>query len=334
MSRRILLVSLALLFFPAAASAQFNVIKGKVRSTNNTTLNNAIVELRISGGGNVEQTVTRNDGDFAFSGLVSAQYEIVVSLAGFESTVQYARFNHPSRDGVREVVNVEIILRPRAEPSLASPGTSFAQDVPKSARAAYEKAMTKLREGGSDEAITLLREATAIFDDYFDARFALATELFRAGKEAEALQELERARQINDREGAVYHLFGLVMLKQRKFAVAEYAFREATRLNANNASSHFYRGLALIELVTREADERQRAADMDEAERALNHAFDLSGKRMTAVYLQRARIHERRGDKEAAARDLEQYLKAEPEAKNGQAIREAIMKLRGPKVKN
>ena len=52
---------------------------------------------------------------------------------------------------------------------------------------------------------------------------------------------------------------------------------------------------------------------------------------MTYVYRQRARIHERRGNKEAAARDLENYLKAEPEAKNAEAIRHAIAKLRGEK---
>ena len=40
-------------------------------------------------------------------------------------------------------------------------------------------------------------------------------------------------------------------------------------------------------------------------------------------------IGETRGQKEAAAVDLESYLKAEPEAKNGATIRAAIAKLRG-----
>ncbi len=81
----------------------------------------------------------------------------------------------------------------------------------------------------------------------------------------------------------------------------------------------------------RETEPRQRAADLEAADLELNRAWDNSNKRLTMVYLQRARIHESRGDREAAARDLESFLKAEPDAKNGAAIREAIGKLRAAK---
>ncbi|HWP42355.1 MAG TPA: tetratricopeptide repeat protein, partial [Blastocatellia bacterium] len=207
-------------------------------------------------------------------------------------------------------------------------GTRFAQDVPKAARAAFEKALTHLREGKSNEAITLLREAIAVFNDYFDALLTLGGEYYRVGKYQEAVEALERARQVNDRDALVYHLFGLVMVKQQKFTVAEYAFRESVRLNANNPSARFGRALALIELAFRNKDAGQRDADLAEAEKELDQAWELSGKRMNDVYLQRARIFERRGQKEAAARELESYLKAEPGAKNVEAIRAAILKLR------
>jgi Tfp pilus assembly protein PilF len=331
MRRRNLFLALALVLLPATVCAQGNMVRGKVRSTNGTSLNNAIVELRQSGGGMIDQTVTRNDGNYAFSNLRPAEYEVVVLLAGYEPTLQIARFNYGERMGFWEIVTVDVVLRPKPEAVLGPPGINFVQDVPKPARAAYDKAMVKLREGKSDEGVLLLQEAIGIFNEYFDANFSLGRELFRIGKDAEALEALERARQINDREAAVYHTFGLVMLKQQKFAVAEYAFREATRLAAGNAMSHFYRGMALIEVAVRSSDERQRAIDLKEAEKELGRALDLSDKRLAAAYLQLARIHERRGDKEAAARDLEIYLKAEPEAKNGAAIREAITKLRGPK---
>lgn len=331
MRRRNLFLALALVLLPATVCAQGNMVRGKVRSTNGTSLNNAIVELRQSGGGMIDQTVTRNDGNYAFSNLRPAEYEVVVLLAGYEPTLQIARFNYGERMGFWEIVTVDVVLRPKPEAVLGPPGINFVQDVPKPARAAYDKAMGKLREGKSDEGVMLLQEAIGIFNEYFDANFSLGRELFRIGKDAEALEALERARQINDREAAVYHTFGLVMLKQQKFAVAEYAFREATRLATGNAMSHFYRGMALIEVAVRSSDESQRAIDLKEAEKELGRALDLSDKRLAAAYLQLARIHERRGDKEAAARDLEIYLKAEPEAKNGAAIREAITKLRGPK---
>jgi tetratricopeptide (TPR) repeat protein len=321
-----------LLIFCATAFAQSNTLRGKVRSTNGATVNNAIVELRIGGGGMLAQTVTRNDGDFAFNGLATGEYEVAVTMAGYEPAVQLARFNQSGRMDFSEVINIEVLIKPKMDNRvLSAPGTNFAQDVPKAARAAYERAAVRFREGKPEEGVAALREAIANFNDYFDAYFALGKELFREGKDAEALEALERARQINDRQDAVYYLFGLVMMKQGKFAVAEYAFREATKLNANNVLSHFYHGKALIELAVRSDDEHQRNIDLGAAEKELDRAWDDSEKRLVDVYLQRARIHERRGQKEAAAVDLENYLKAVPEAKNSATIRAAIAKLREAK---
>jgi tetratricopeptide (TPR) repeat protein len=313
------------------ASAQGNMIRGKVRASDGTVINNAIVELRVGGGGMISQAVTRNDGDFTFPNLAVGEYEIAVSLAGYEPEVQMARFNDSDRMNFWEVLSVEIIIKPKASAAIGPPGTHFAQDVPKPAREAYDKGMAKLREGKSDEGVALLREATANFKDYFDAHFALGREMLRVGKENEALEALERARQINDRQDGVYYMFGLVMLKQQKFAIAEYAFREAVRLNGNNAATRYYHGMALIELSARTSDAKQSAVDLDNAEKELISAWEMSQKRLNDVYLQRARIYERRGNKEAAARELENYLKAEPVAKNAAAIRTAIARLRGEK---
>ena len=311
-----------------AVLAQNNTLRGKVRSPNGVTINNAIVELRIGGGAMIGQTVTRNDGDFAFSSLSGGEYEVAVTIAGYEPTVQMARFNQSDRMGFTEVINIEVLISPKKDLVLAPPGTSYAQEVPKPARAAYAKAIGLLREGKSDDGVAALREAIANFNEYFDAHYLLGKELFRTGKDAEALEELERARQINDRQDAVYYMFGLVMMKQGKFAVAEFAFREATRLNVNNVWSRFYHGQALIELAIRNSDQRQRDTDLSAAEKELDLAWERSERRLAEVYLQRARIHERRGQKEAAAVDLESYLKAVPEAKNAATIRAAIVKLR------
>jgi tetratricopeptide (TPR) repeat protein len=318
------------LVFVAAASAQRSMIRGKVRTPAGNPVNNAIVELRIGGSGMIGQTVTRNDGDFAFNDLESGEYEVTVTMSGYEPTTQAVQFADSHGMKLMEVVTVEITIRPKAEAALPVPTTLFAQDVPKAARAAYEKAIARLRENKSAEAIELLHTAIAEFSDYFDAHFVLGQELFRAGQDAQALEELERARQINDKQDAIYHLFGLIMFKQKKYALAQRAFREAEGLNPNNAASHFHRGMALIELAIRENGD-QHNADFTDAEHELDRAWELSEQHMNEVRLQRARIYERRGDKEAAARELEAYLKAEPDAKNAAAIKQAIAKLRNTK---
>jgi tetratricopeptide (TPR) repeat protein len=322
---------LSLLFFFAVESfAQnpSNMIRGKVISPGGTPLNNAIVELRDTGGAIIGQIVTRNDGDFTFNRVIPGEYEITVTGSGFETARQMVRFSQTDRMSFFEVVNVEIILQAKPEPAVHPAGISFVQEVPENARTAYEKSVAKLREGKSEEAIALLREAINLFPKYFDANFTLAKELFRTGKDKEALEAIERARQVNERESAVYYLFGLIMLKQQKFTVAEFAFREAVNFNAGNAAAHFYRGRTLIELALRNKDEKERAADLIDSEKELNQAWELSDKRIFEVYTQRARLHELQGNKEAAAVDLENFLKVQPNAPNAAAIRQAIETLR------
>ncbi|HEY7910346.1 MAG TPA: carboxypeptidase regulatory-like domain-containing protein [Blastocatellia bacterium] len=332
MQGRSLFPALTIILLAAVASAQNNnTILGKVRSTSGAAVNNAIVELRIGGGAMIAQTVTRTEGDFAFANLVAGEYEIAVTMAGYEPAVQRARFHDAGRMNSMEVINVEVLIRPRADPAPTPPGTNFVQDVPKAARAAYDRGVSRLREGKPDEGVRLLREAIAQFDTYFDAHFALGVELFRQGKDADAIGQFERCRLINDRQDGIYYMFGLVMLKQQKFGVAEYSFAQAVSLNSNNALSHYYLGQTMIEIALRTADDSQRAQRLDSADKELDRAWELSQKRINGVHLQRARIHERRGDKQSAARELESYLKAEPNAKNAASIREAITKLRGDK---
>jgi tetratricopeptide (TPR) repeat protein len=328
MRKRSLLPAVTILLLPTIVLPQVNVLRGKVRATSGVTVNNAIVELRQPGGAMIAQTVTRNDGDFSFSGLGTGEYEVVVTIAGYEPISQFARFMQSDRMNFQEVINIEVVIRPRAEQPLAPPGTSFVQDVPKAARAAYLKAIAKLREGKSEEAIAFLREAIGVYNEYFDAYFALGTEFVRLGKDSEALEALERARQVNDREGAVYYTFGLVMIKQQKFGVAEYAFGKAAQLSAGSPAAHFNHALALIEVAVRVGDTGKAKTYFADANKELDRAWELSAKRLTPVFLQRARIHEKLGDREAAARDLEAYLKAEPDAKNGIALKEAIETLR------
>lgn len=328
MNCRGLLLAVVIASSSLAGQGQNNVIRGKVRASNGQSLNNAIVELRKGGGGILSQTVSRNDGNFEFPGLEFGEYEVAVILAGYYPAVEMIRFKLPPGRGTFEVVNVEILLAPKREDALASPGVSFVQDVPKPARVAFEKAMASLRAGKSADAIGLLRRAIQEFDDYFDAHYQLGAELYRTGAYDAALEALERARQINDRESAVYYVFGLVMVRQQKYGVAEYAFREAIRLDAGSAGARFYRGAVLVEIAFRTSDEKQRQADLVEAEKELKRALDLSDNKVAAVHLLLYRIHERRGDKQTAARDLENYLEAEPDAKNAAEIRAAIIKLR------
>lgn len=336
MSRRSILALAALLVLPAVAIAQNSLLRGKVRVSSGAVVNNATVELRGSTGAVVGQAFSRNDGDFSFPRLSPGEYEVYVTMSGYEPVLQRVELRDSMRlsgasDAVSEIVNIEIILHPRAEPALAAPGTSFAQDVPKVARDAYVKGISKIREGKSEEGIVFLREATGEFHDYFDAHLALGFEFYKLGKDSEALEALERARQINDKISIVYYAFGQVMVRQQKFRAAEYAFGKAAELNDSHVNAHFNHAVALIEVAMRTKEPAEIKTLLANADRELDRSWDLSGKKLNTVFLQRARIHEERGDKAAAARALESYLKAEPDSKDAARVREAIAKLKAKK---
>lgn len=328
---------LLFLLLPVQGLAQNGMIRGKVRVLNGSTLNDALVELKQETGGLLSQSPTRNDGDFVFSGLRPGNYQITVTLSGYEPTteaVQLGNTNFIGRgnsDNPGEVVTLEIRLRPKAAAALGTPTSTFVQEIPDAARNAYEKGIAKIREGKSAEGLALLNEAVGKFNTYFDAHFALGSEYYRLGKDKEALESLERARQIYDRGAGVYYVFGMIMVRQQKFRLAEYAFGKAAELNDSYTLAHFNHGVALIEVALRSKDESEIKTMLEESHQELDRAWELSGKRLNTVYLQRARILEKCGDNEAAARELESYLKAEPAAKNAAIVQENIKKLRQKK---
>jgi Flp pilus assembly protein TadD len=329
MRNRSLLAVIALLSLISAALAQNSVIRGKVRANDGSTVNNAIVELTEVSGAVVQQILTKTDGDFTFMRIGPGEYEIRVTMAGYRPARELVQIRGSLRPNAApgETVNVEISLDPNTERLAGPPGVSFVQDVPKPARDAYEKGMTKIRDGKVEEGIVFLREATTQYNDYFDAHFALGSGYYRLGRDADALESLERARHINDRGAGVYYTFGMIMMRQQKFRTAEYAFGKAAELNDTNVAAHFNHAVCLIETALRTSDKNQVKDILARADRELDRSWELSGKRLSTVFFQRARVYQERGEREAAARELEAYLKAEPGAKNAAAIKEAIRKL-------
>lgn len=323
----VFLVLLWLFVFSLPAAAQRGTIRGKVRAPSGSTLTNILVELWHSGS-QTAQTVTTNDGDFYFTDLTPANYEIVISHSGYQPAVERAAFRFAKSEGRLEVVTVEITLKPLPGKTASYlPRIVFAQDVPFGARLAYEQAVKRLKANKTDEAIAKLKEAVISFPGYFQAHLLLATELSKRDQIQPALEALEKARTINDRDPRAYHLFGIIMARQQKYVVAEFAFRQAIQRDPANLQSYLSHAITLIEIAIKNPDRSQRLVQLDEAERNLKRALELSDRKLANVHLQLARVYEHRGERKAAASQLEAYLKLQPDAKNAAAIREAIAKL-------
>jgi tetratricopeptide (TPR) repeat protein len=307
------------LLLPAVAISQSdgNVLIGKVREESGRPLANVLVELQTGNGVLFAQTVTTNEGDYAFSGLAGASFILVINDANHELFSERVELTRTATGRPGERLRVDLVLKLRDKAKAAPAGTVFHQEIPEAALKAYRYGMRLLAERKSDQGISALREALKIMPTYFDAHFALGLEMFRLHRLNDAVQELEQARTANPRDSRLYHTFGLVLYEQKNYKVAADVFEAAARLNPSNAEALLMRGAALIEI-----------GRLNEAEEAISRADQISSHKLPMVHLHLAREYEKRGDRSRAADELESYLRQNPLADNASAIRDAIKKLR------
>lgn len=327
---------LVILFCLASTTyAQGHTIRGKIRNSLGANVGRASVTLERNGVP-VEQTVSNNEGDFNFSGLTDTSYTIIVVAPDYDpasESVEFVRATGPEQPGESRTIELMLTAKGGVRPPRA--GLSFVQDIPQTARTAFESGIKLARENHIPEALSAYEKAIAIFPDYFDAHFVMANELAKQAKFPEAIKQLDESRRVNPKDDRVYDLFGRVMMQQRKYAVAARIYAEAAKLNSSEGQYLLAQGTALVEQGSMidpkqsQAAAEERAFAFTEAERVLLEALKLN-KKLGDAHLQLARLYERKGERPRAADQLEQYLRLTPNVKNAEAIRQAIKTLRAP----
>jgi len=299
-------------------SSTGNVLIGKVRSHTGQTIANVMVQLESGNGVIVAQTVTSNEGDYAFSELTGASFILVVNDIQHEPFIERIEFTRQGSTRPGETLRFDITLSPKSRTGAERAGVIFHQDVPEAALKAYQIGLKLLSELKAEDGIAALNEATRLFPGYFDAHLALGLEMFRLHRYDDSIKELDKARIVNPRDSRLYHAFGLVLYEQKKYPMAVRVFEVSEQLDPRNAEAHLMRGAALID-----------TGQLHEAEAELNNADRLSSRKLALVHIQLARLYEKRGERGRAAGELERYLRQKPNAENAQAIRAAVAKLRG-----
>ena len=298
-------------------SSDGNVLVGKVRTRSGQTMANVIVQLESGNGVIVAQTVTSNEGDYAFGALSGASFVLVVSDVQHEPFAERVEFTRQGTTRPGETLRADITLVPKSRTATAFGGVIFHQEVPEPALKAYQRGLKLLSELKAEEGMAALNEATRLFPRYFDAHFALGLEMFKLHRYDDSIKELEKARIVNPGDSRLYHTFGLVLYEQKKYAMAARVFQECEKLDPRNAEARLMRAAALIDM-----------GQLDEAESELKEVDRLSSRKLVLVHIQLARLYEKRGERGRAADELEKYLRQNPNAENAPAIREAVKKLR------
>ena len=325
--------------FASTVNGQGHTIRGKIRNSLGANVGRVAVSLEKNGA-LVDQTVSNSEGDFTFTALTDTSYTVVVSAPDYNpasESVEFVRATSTEQPGEVRTVEIHLVAKGGVRPPRA--GLSFVQDIPKTARVAFESGIKLSRENHLPEAISAYENAIAIFTDYFDAHLVLANEFAKQSKFPEAIKHLDEARRVNPKDDRVYDLFARIMMQQQKYAVAARIYAEAAHLNPTDSQYLLAEGTALVEQASIiDAAQSKAAADertfvFTEAEKVLLEALRVN-KQLADVHLQLARVYEKRGERPRAAAELEQYLKKAQNVKNAEAIRQAIKTLRTTPAKS
>ena len=311
-----------------------NVLEGKVVMPSGTQPPNAVRVKLTYNGRAIHETFTDLSGRFSFPGIGRGNYQLTAEGDGinFETTTVYAQVSAfgPSAQSFTQDIHV----RPIAHKATPAPGVinAFTQDVPPAAKQALDAGLKLAEEGKTEAAVESMQKAIKIFPKYFEAHLQLGNTFLKVNQFNEAIAELDLAREINPNDERAYQSFGLLLMRQRNFAVAVAVFAEAGRLNPANPTNAVMRATALIHQAANTSDSAPSTEDrshlLSRAEIAMSQAATLSENKLKPDSLTLALFHELKGEPERAAAELESYLKKTPQLKNTEAIQNEIKRLR------
>jgi Flp pilus assembly protein TadD len=316
-----------------AAQVNRNSISGMVMGPDRRPVADAYVELMSEYNVQVGQRQrTDSSGRYNFRGLNEGRFRVRVlsTSSDYEEQTQEVVIQNAVRQlpgggtivSGFESVQLDFTMRLRkprgGEPPKSAPGTVFAQVPPEPARRAYEQAVADLDVKRDDAAgLAGLKKAVELFPTYYDALLRLGTEQLRRQAYADALAALNKAAEVNPRGYAALYGRGVAQHYLKRHADSAESFRRAAELNPGSINSQIWLGMTL-----------RLAGQPAQAEAALRRALQLAASPVPEVHWQLALLYHQQRRFNEAANELEQFLKASPDARDAAQIRNLIRQFR------
>ena len=268
------------------------------------------------------QTMTKGDrlcstddqGVFVFRELPTGSYTIVIDkekeyepLRTSVDIRQYA--GTPPQN---YVVNLRLEAKGGAAAKTGVLNADLA-NVPKNAAATYQKAVQSAQAGKNKEAIDQLNQAISEYPNFMLAYNELGVLYMKANDLSKADEALRSALKIAPEHALPLLNHGIVLALMGKFEPAVSELERSLKQKEQSPRGHFYMGQALANL-----------GRFSDAEQHLNRAVELGGDEMKDAHRFLGIIYWRRGEQQRAISELETYLKLAPNAKDADQIRKII----------
>ena len=256
-------------------------------------------------------------GGFDFQNLTPGNYEVQVETMGVEyqvvnQTVQVFR-------GMPAVITVTLPEKAAGAVTKAETVSvaELGADVPKNARKEFEAANKAAENNKREEAIEHLRRAIAIYPAFVMARNNLGVQLMALGKLDEAAEELQKTVDLDQKAFNPRLNLGIVLVELERFFEATLILDQAAALNPNSPAAQLYLGIAKLKLE-----------NLDEAEKHLKAAYTVGGSSYSIAQFHLGELYIHKGEREAAVRSLETYLRESPSAANAAQAKKLLATLK------
>ncbi len=305
-----------------------NRITGYVFGFQRTPVDRAEVELLNEYQQTIQRTRTNGSGLYVFTGMGPGRYTVRVLpfLTDYEEQEQEAEiqnFLREDQNGNRrlsgfENVQRDFYLRTRQGAITGATGAIFVQDIPKDAKALFEKGLDQLRENKQKEAFENLKAAIEKFPTYYYALETLGTEYVRLRYFEAAQVLLASAVDVNPRGYKSWYGLAYSFSALGKAGPALTAAQKAIELNANSAEALLLYGVIL-----------RQNKKFDEAEKQYIKARGLNLKSyMPEIHRQLGFLYGYEMKRYAdAVKELRLYLKARPDGKDAEDIKKRLKEL-------
>ena len=272
------------------------------------------------------QTQTKGDrvvmtddyGNFAFRGLTSGDYTIVIEKeTEFKPFVQVVSVVQPRGFPAQNytlVVRLEFKERSASKPGVLN--AEFA-NVPKPALVHYFAAADKAKKDDHPGAIEELKLAIKEYPSFTLAFNEIGVQYVKLNQLENADEAFQAALKIDPAAFSPLVNRGMANVLMKRYGEAVPMLRKAVAKNDQSVAGHYFLGQALANLGI-----------FDEAEKELQASVKLGDEEVKEAHRLLAIIYVSRGAKKQAADELEAYLKLAPDAPDAEKLKNKIRELR------
>lgn len=295
-------------------------IVGIVRTQSGQTVNGVRFTVLDDGYQSVQMGYVDLGGRFTVRKISKGKYIVRIETSGtpYEEESQQIELSTLRRFGGDETFTMEFRLRYKKgnEPPSKS-GTVFAQEVPKAARAEFERGANSLKGNKSQAAIAALQKAVELFPDFFEALELLGVEYTKAGQFESAVETLTKALKVNSRAPRSMYAIGVAHLNLHQHEEAIEWLNKTAQIDSASANTQMMLGLAY-----------GNSGILDKAETAFKKALQLGGEGAAEAHFYLAGLFNKLGKYKDARQELQLFLKESKNVKEPAQIKAMIEKLK------